>query len=120
VAEQWKFPEAICASIQAPGPGRLPGPGSPGQLQQQIAAFANELCELVTRTSADEAQARLEGFCARFAGLIEITPPELDGLLQAAFRKLEEFAPVLGVDLGKPGSESTYFALRSCSAARGP
>lgn len=128
VAEQWKFPEAICASIQSPGPGRLPGPASPEQLQQQIAAFSNELCELVTRASADQAEARLEGFCARFAGLIAITPEELGGLLQAAFRKLEEFAPVLGVDLagsgfaervGKPGSESTYFALRSCRAVQG-
>ena len=103
VAARWKFPESICASIQSPGPGRLSKPAGAAQMQQQIAAFANELCELITRASADQARTRLEGFCARFEGLLPITSTELGGLLQSAFRKLEEFAPVLGVELGGNG-----------------
>jgi serine/threonine protein kinase len=102
VAARWKLPETICGSIKCLGPGQLPKPARLVEIQQQIAAFANELCELAARAPADQGLLRLNEFSARFAGLTTISPAELVELLQSAFKKLEEFAPVLGLEL--PGN----------------
>jgi serine/threonine protein kinase len=99
VTARWKFPQAICASIRCPGPGPLPQAATSVEIQQQIAAFGNELCELAARAGADQGLPRLHAFCARFAGLIEISPAEVVELLQSALDKMEEFAPVLGLEL---------------------
>jgi HD-like signal output (HDOD) protein len=99
VAEHWKLPETIYGSIKCPGSGQLPKPARLVDVQQQIAAFANELCELAARAPADQRLPRLHEFSARFAGLMTISPEDLVGLLQLAFDKLEEFAPVLGLEL---------------------
>lgn len=100
VARHWRFPETICASILAPAPGRLARPANVIQMQQQIAAFANELCELATQGSADPPGLRLVSFCGRFEALVPAAPEDLCELLRSALKKLEEFAPVLGVDPG--------------------
>jgi HD-like signal output (HDOD) protein len=99
VAARWKFPETICGSIQNPGPGALPKPTKPVEIQQQIAAFGNELCELAARTRADQGPPLLDAFSARFAELIVLSPAELVELLRLALDKMEEFAPVLGLEL---------------------
>lgn len=102
VAARWKFPETICGSIKSLGPGQPPKAATLVEVQQQIAAFANELCELAARTPADQGLPQLNAFAARFAGLVTMSPAELVELLHAAFEKLAEFAPVLGFEL--PGS----------------
>jgi len=99
VAARWKFPETICGSIRNLGPGELPKPTALVEIQQQIAAFANELCDLAARVPAEQGRVRLEEFSTRFARLIPISPTELVELLQSAFEKLTEFAPVLGFRL---------------------
>ena len=99
VAESWKFPEGIQRSTRHPGRGVLPRPADTAEVQQQIAAFANELCELAARSTPEQLWQRLDDFSLRFAGLIEISPDELIELLSAAFEKLGEFAPILGLDL---------------------
>jgi HD-like signal output (HDOD) protein len=98
VAARWKFPDTIQRSIQHPGYGQLAGPADVAAIQQLIATFANELCELVARTPADTGATRLGEFSSRFAKLIDISPDELVKLLQSAFGKLTEFAPVLGLE----------------------
>ncbi|CAH1386632.1 serine/threonine protein kinase [Candidatus Nitrotoga sp. M5] len=98
VAERWKFPEAIRGSIQCLNVGKLPKPTKTAELQQQIAAFANELCELAANTSAEQGCLRLEEFSDRFAELVLLSPAELIQLLEVAFIKLKEFSPILGFD----------------------
>jgi serine/threonine protein kinase len=102
VAARWKLPKTIQGSIKCLGPGHVAKPASLVETQQQIAAFANELCELAARAPADQGLLRLNEFSARFAGLFAISTAALVELLQSAFEKLEEFAPVLGLEL--PGS----------------
>jgi serine/threonine protein kinase len=102
VAARWKFPEAIRGSIQYLGFGQLPKPARLVELQQQIAAFANELCELAANASAEQGSLQLTDFSTRFAGLVFLSPTELVQLLEVAFNKLKEFSPVLGLEL--PGS----------------
>lgn len=105
VARYWNFPETICASIASPPPGRLTRPENTVRIQQQIAAFANELCELAANASADSPGLRLEAFCARFEALVPLAPADLCELLGSALRKFGEFAPVLGV-----GPDGSMFA----------
>jgi serine/threonine protein kinase len=99
IAARWKFPETIQQSIQYPGPGPLRKPLDSAEIQQQIAAFANEYCELAARAPVNQRTMRLNEFSIRFAELIDISPAELVELLHSAFEKLKEFAPVLGLDL---------------------
>ena len=99
VAARWKFPEAIQGSIQCLDLGKLPKPTSIIQLQQQIAAFANELCELAASTSVEQGTLRLDEFSTRFAELVFLSPAELVKLLEVAFQKLKEFSPILGLEL---------------------
>lgn len=99
VAARWKFPEAIRGSIKYLGFGKLPKPARPIELQQHIATFANELCELAASISAEQASLQLTEFSTRFAGLIFLSPAELVQLLEVAFKKLKEFSPILGLEL---------------------
>lgn len=99
VAARWKLPETIQASIKCLDPGQLPLPVTLAEIQQHIAAFGNELCELAARAPADRGITRLNEFSGRFSRLIKISPVELVELLSSAFEKLEEFAPVLGLEL---------------------
>ncbi len=99
VAAHWKFPETIRESIKHPGTGQLQKPASLVEVQQQFAAFANELCELAANTPVEQGLPRLSDLSTRFAGLMPIAPVQLIELLQAAFRKLNEFSPMLGLEL---------------------
>lgn len=121
VAARWKFPDTIQSSIRSLAPGVLPEPQTPAETQLQIAAFANELCELAATAPAEQGLARLEAFAARFAGLVTIDPGDLIESLHSAFEKLAGFAPVLGLDIA--GSrfvirvEAFLLALRNTPAA---
>ena len=99
VAGRWKFPQAIQESMRATEHGRLAKPAGTQEFQRQVAAFANELCELAARTPADQGVGRMVEFALRFDGLMETTPSGLLELLQSVFEKLAEFAPVLGLEL---------------------
>ncbi|MFZ1546471.1 MAG: HDOD domain-containing protein, partial [Candidatus Nitrotoga sp.] len=70
VASRWKFPEAIRGSIKYLDFGKLPKPTHTVEIQQQIAAFANELCELAANTSAEQGSLRLDKFSTRFSELV--------------------------------------------------
>jgi serine/threonine protein kinase len=100
VVARWNFPDTIRQSMKYLGPGNLPKPANPVEIYQQIATFSNELCQLAAHAVADRRSSRLMEFSDRFAGLIATTPDELLELLQSAFDKLEEFGPVLGLELG--------------------
>jgi serine/threonine protein kinase len=102
VAERWKFPETIRGSIQYLGFEKLPKPAKPVEIQQQIATFANELCELAANSPVEQGPLRLTEFSTRFSELVQLSPTELVQLLEAAFKKLKEFSPILGLEL--PGS----------------
>lgn len=99
VAERWKFPEAIQESIKCLDFGKLPKPTHTVEIQQQIAAFANELCELAANTSAELGSLRLDEFSTRFSKLVFLSPAELVQLLEVAIKKLKEFSPILGLEL---------------------
>jgi hypothetical protein len=85
--------------MRALEPGRLTPPADAQAFQRQVAAFANELCELAARTPADQGIGRMVELAVRFDGLMETTPSGLLELLQSVFEKLAEFAPVLGLEL---------------------
>ncbi len=99
VAARWKFPDTIRQSIRYLAPGVLPKPAKFVELQQQIAAFSNELCELAASAPAEEGVERLTAFSTRFGGIISIEPLALVELLDAALQRLKEFSPVLGLEL---------------------
>ena len=99
VAERWKFPDTIRHSIQCLGPGKPPKPVKFVDLQQLIAAFSNELCELAANTPAEQGLSRLTAFSNRFSGIIFVSPTELVHLLDAAFKKMQAFSPLLGLEL---------------------
>ncbi len=99
IAAHWKFPESIQESIKCLGPGMPPKPARFVEFQQQIAAFSNELCELASCCPEEQRMVRLNEFVLRFGGIIFISPEELVQLLEAAFKRLKEFSPMLGLDL---------------------
>ena len=99
VAGRWKFPQAIQESMRPLEQRQLMKPANTQEFQRQVAAFANELCELAARTPADQGVGRMVEFAVRFDGLMETTPSGLLELLQSVFEKLAEFAPVLGLEL---------------------
>jgi serine/threonine protein kinase len=101
IAAHWKLPEAICGSIKYLGIEELPKPTNSAELQQQIATFSNELCELAANVSVEQGPLQLTKFSARFANLIKVSPEELIQLLGVAFKKLKEFSPILGLELHK-------------------
>ena len=101
IAAHWKLPEAICGSIKYLGLEKLPKPTNSAELQQQIATFANELCELAANVSVEQGPLQLAQFSTRFAELISLSPEQLIQLLDIAFKKLKEFSPILGLELHK-------------------
>ncbi len=121
VAETWKFPETLRCSMRYPGPGELPKAVDVAQIQQQYAAFANELCDLPLMDDPVSPNERLEAFVRRFKSLVATTPAGVVKLLDAALDKFAEFAPVLGIDARKSEfiTAAEQFVLSMDAAASG-
>ena len=91
VAAYWNF----SASIKSPSSGRLAKPVGVAEIQQHMASFANELCEMAATVPLEEGLLQLSKLSIRFAGLIWMSPLERIVLLQAALKKFKEFSPAL-------------------------
>ena len=96
VAKTWNLPQSITDAIRGvpPGPIRLPA-GEDEQLRN-LAVFANELCDLIV---GDEGDAALQAHLDRFAPSVELDAEYLAKLIDAAFDKLKQYAPIFEISV---------------------
>jgi len=99
VARHWQFPDAIQRVIEGLPDGHLEPPGSPEERLRAYCVFAAELCDIPGRSVCEVEYPALLGLAARFAPCFPLNEQTLYKLLGAGLGKLEELAPVLGVDL---------------------
>lgn len=95
VAKIWHLPESIIAAIRAPIADESQSPYAP---IAERAAFANELCSLVSLKAVEGQDAALDRLLLRYASTLDVTREFVFKLLAAGLAKLEQNAQILDFD----------------------
>jgi HD-like signal output (HDOD) protein len=99
VAQSWEFPSTIIDTMPSIGHAPLPPTTDANQILHAVSAFANRLCTLPTLGTLDDRQGLLAGLVTNFESVVALEVEQAEQLLQAAMHKLEEFAPMLDLNL---------------------
>ena len=97
VARGWRFPDELVEAMRPVPQGEAPGiPVSDGERMRYLACVANAACDLIEDLPPESVDEALEALRVRFRAALPAGAPGLAVLLEAALRKVGEFAPVLG------------------------
>jgi len=99
VAKAWQLPQIIADSIAGQPDDVVTVPKSVDEALAHYAAFANELCQLPGSRSPVFAIGAVATLADRFEPSFSVPEEMLYRVLEAALEKLDEFAPVLGLQL---------------------
>lgn len=110
VAKTWKLPHSITGAIRGVPPGPIGLPAGEDEQLRNLAVFANTLCELIVGTDRETADAAIQAHLERFAPSVELDTEYLAKLIDAAFDKLKQYAPIFEISV----ASSAY-----CKAVQG-
>ncbi|MDP3538902.1 MAG: protein kinase [Azonexus sp.] len=114
VARQWGFPPLIVGSMR-----KLPsGPVRKGVTQEDrlclLSGFANELCDVIAKSTPEARDREMKKTMARFAGAIELDQKEVLQTVQRAVEEVADFAKIIHLNL-----QQTTFGKQMRQFARG-
>jgi serine/threonine protein kinase len=101
VGRVWKLPTPVLAVIGASPEGGPTLEADPEERLPDYAVFANELCEIPGSAESVAQATALNALCERFAPRFSIDEAAACRVLEAAFEKLGQFAPILGLDTAR-------------------
>jgi serine/threonine protein kinase len=101
VGRIWKLPSPIVATIEASPEGGPAQSTDPEARLQDYAVFANELFEILGLAECVARPAALNPLCERFGARLSIDAATASQVLEAALEKLQQFAPILGIDTAR-------------------
>lgn len=99
VAKTWKLPQSITDAIRGVPPGPIALPTGEDEQLRNLAVFANTLCELMVGADGETADAALQAHLERFAPSVELEAEYLAKLIDAAFEKLKQYAPIFEISV---------------------
>ena len=99
IAKNWGFPSTIVASMR-----RLPiedvrKPNTSEQALHVVAGFANEMCDLLADTPAEQRGKIMAKMTQRFAASLQMTDRQMQDSTRKAVDELTQFAAILHVNL---------------------
>jgi serine/threonine protein kinase len=97
VAKTWNLPRTIVDSIRGLPPGGVGRPADNAEKLRDFAIFANELCDLFVHHDADTLTPAIDALRSQFKLSISIDHRYCLGLVNAAFEKLKQFAPIFEI-----------------------
>ena len=98
VAREWHFPDDIVDAIAGlADDAPVPEPADASQRLRDAAVMADGICRILGEAPQDDPGAAFEALRERFVASIPLDALELIEVARAAFQKLLQFAPILGI-----------------------
>jgi serine/threonine protein kinase len=99
IAKTWAFPAAIVHSMRRLSAGAVRAPAGREDGLRLLAAFANELCDMIDTVPAEQRDSARKAFCERFAAALKVGDKEISLVIETAAKDLADFAAILHVNL---------------------
>jgi hypothetical protein len=99
IARSWGFPDQLVQTMKVlPGEKVRKATNNTDRLRV-LAAFANELCEIILVTPDADRGKALAKFTARFSDSLPVTEKQLTGLMERSMQDIAQFALAVNVNL---------------------
>ncbi|MDH3439479.1 MAG: HDOD domain-containing protein [Gammaproteobacteria bacterium] len=99
VAKSWNLPQSITEAIRGVPPGPMRAPDGEDEQLRDLAVFASELCDMIVDTKSENADAALQALLDRFGPSVALDADYLAKLIDAAFDKLKQYAPIFEISV---------------------
>jgi hypothetical protein len=99
VARNWGFPDQLVQTMKVLPEGKVRKSANNIDRLQTLAAFSNELCEIVLGTPDADRGKVLAKFMTRFGDSLAITEKQLAGLMEKSMQDIAQFALAVRVNL---------------------
>ena len=99
IARTWGFPTSIVNAMRKLGEGPVRTPATHDETLRVLAAFSNELCDVMAGTPVDARSAAISGLSQRFAASMSFSETQLKTVVEKSFDELGELAHILRVNL---------------------
>lgn len=99
VARNWGFPDQLVQTMKVLPDGKVRKSANNIDRLQTLAAFSNELCEIVLGTPDADRGKVLAKFMTRFGDSLAITEKQLAGLMEKSMQDIAQFALAVKVNL---------------------
>jgi HD-like signal output (HDOD) protein len=99
IARSWRFPDQLVQSMKALPGGNVRKSTNNTDRLRALAAFSNELCEIVLSTPDADRGKALAKLTARFGDSLPVTEKQLAGLMEKSMQDIAQFALAVNVNL---------------------
>jgi len=99
IAKNWGFPNIIVTSMRRLSPEDVRKPNTPEEALRVVAGFANEMCDLLADTPAEQRGKIMAKMTQRFAASLQMTDRQMQDSTRKAVDELTQFAAILHVNL---------------------
>jgi serine/threonine protein kinase len=119
IAKNWGFPAPIIDSMRRLPEGEQRKPNTPEEALHAVSGFANELCEMMTNTPAEQRATLMHKITQRFGNSLQITDRKLQTDMEKSLEELAEVANILHVNLRQSAFVRHAAAIVGKTAERG-
>jgi len=99
IARQWGFPPLLVASMRHLSPGVVKKAANQEDRLRQLSGLANELCDVIARSTPENRDREIARISARFAEAVPLDAQELRQTLQRAVEEVADFARIIHLNL---------------------
>ncbi|MHB1186150.1 HDOD domain-containing protein [Thiobacillus sp.] len=99
IARNWGFPDQLVQTMKKLPDGKIRKSANNTDKLQALAAFSNELCEIVLRTPDADRGKALARLTTRFGDSLPVTEKQLAGLMEKSMQDIAQFALAVNVNL---------------------
>jgi HD-like signal output (HDOD) protein len=99
VARNWGFPDQLVQSMKVLPGGKIRKSTSNIEQLRTLAAFSNELCDIILTTPDADRDKALAKLTARFGDSLPVTEKQLYGVMEHSMQDIAQFALVVRVNL---------------------
>ncbi len=115
IARNWGFPPTLVDSMRHLPADEIRKPNTPADALRIVSGFANELCDLLTKTPIDQCDKLAHRMAKRFGASLQIADKQLHGDMRLALEELNELAGILHIN-----TRQSPFARQVAAFVGGP
>jgi HD-like signal output (HDOD) protein len=115
IARTWSFPAAILNSMRRLPEGPVRAPATRDDTLRLVAAFSNELCDVIAGSTPADRDRAIQAVTDRFGTSMRLSEKQLQTAIEASSAELAQVASVLHVNL-----KQSPFARQVKAFAAGP
>jgi serine/threonine protein kinase len=99
IAKSWGFPASLVFSMRRLPPGDVKRPNTTEEALHVVSGFANEMCDLLAATPAEQRGRALTKISQRFGATLQMTERQVQANAEKSLEELAEVANILHVNL---------------------